>query len=701
MRSLSKLNIYYRLLILILGTSGLFFVLYLCLYFYTLREEKNVYGTASKEYNNEINSVFHLNSKMHISSNNYVSFWDELVDFIKTRDKKWYNESIVSEFEAYESDYIGIYNLSEELIAHTASKKIKTVNFIPKSVFAKLYKDKILRFYLQIPEGTVEVFASTIHPTSDPKRNKFKPSGYFFMIRILDGEFIQNLEAISSSKIKINNHFIQKSTDRNSINATISLNDWNDKKLTTLVFERPFSLNFHNTKKILVIIIIATIINLLIYLYYYTKWVFTPLNLITNILETKDENSISNLKKLRGEFIRIAHLFEENNKQRKLLEIAKHKAEESDKLKSSFLANLSHEIRTPMNAIMGFSDLLINPNLSIKERDEYLKIIRNSGKNLTSIIEDLLEMSKIDSKQITPNYKAIDLEKCISDLHKAIKITIPEEKELTFSIKENLVKPTTKILSDEVKLKQILTNLITNAIKFTKKGNVSLGYEVNEETEFIELWVEDTGQGIEKSNLQVVFDRFRRIEDEFSVQVSGLGLGLSITKAYIELLGGTINVESEIGKGSKFSFTIPLKYDETVVDLNVENALKTLQATGTETILVAEDDDINFMLLERILLLKNYTIIRAVNGKEAVQTCKANPHIDLIFMDIKMPVMDGFEAFKLIRTFNKNIPIVANTAYSSTEDKENILTFGFNNYLSKPINKTEIFDMLDDYFGAN
>jgi signal transduction histidine kinase/CheY-like chemotaxis protein len=701
MRSLSRLNIYYRLLILILSTSGLFFVLYLCLYFYTLREEKNVYRTALKEYKNEINSIFLLNSKLHISTNNYVSFWDELVDFTKTRDRKWYNEAISSEFEAYESDFLGIYTLNEELIGYTTNKKIKSINFMPKEAFKKLHKEKLIRFHLQTADGVIEVFGSTIHPTADPQRNKFKPSGYFFTARLIDQQFTKNLEFISTSLVQLQQKSVEILNDSNTLTVLIPLKNWQNTTFANLVFERSFSLNFDNTKKILFIIIIATVVNLFIYLYYYRRWVYKPLNLITHILETKDEKSMSGLKKLDGEFGHIGNLFEENNNQRKQLEIAKQKAEESDKLKSSFLANLSHEIRTPMNAIIGFSDLLIEQNLNQDEKTNYLKIISNSGKNLILIIEDLIEMSKIDSKQITPNYKPVDLDNCILELYNTIKVTIPDQKEIDFAVFKTHEKLKIKILTDETKLKQILTNLVTNAIKFTVKGSVTIGYEIDERAKIIEIWVEDTGLGIDQDNINIIFDRFRRIEDDYSIKLSGLGLGLSITKAYVELLGGKIAVTSSLGIGSKFSLTIPLKYDETTFYLDTVKKEHKSNLAKQETILIAEDDDINFMLLERILKFKNYHILRAVNGQQAVDICRTNNEIDLIFMDIKMPIMGGLEAFKLIRDFNQDIPIVANTAYSAQEDREKILNDGFTNYISKPINKTILFNMLDEIFSRN
>ncbi len=701
MRVLSGLNTYYRLLILVLGTSALFFLLYACLYFYTFKQEKAVYKSALMEYRNEVNSIFKLNSKTHTASIVDVTFWDEMVDFIKTKDKTWYKDYIEAEFLTYEADYIGIYDLNKKCLSKTASPKFNSVSFVPVEVFDQLYKEKLNRFYLRIPEGIIEVFGATVHPSDDPKKNKYKPSGYFIMARLLDKNFIKNLEDISSSTITIvPKNYIQEK-DQNSIEVSLDLKNWKNDNVVDLNFKRPFNLNFSNTKKILDIIIVATILNLLIYLFYFRKWIFGPVNLITNILERKDEKSISSLKKSRGEFGHIGNLFEENNNQRKQLVIAKEKAEESDKLKSSFLANLSHEIRTPMNAIMGFSDLLRDKNLSEKEKADYLKIIRNSGKNLIGIIEDLIEMSKIDSNQIVPNYKFIDLDKCISELHSSIKITISENKEIDFNLHRNQEGLKKNILTDEIKLKQILTNLITNAIKFTKEGHVTVGYSVEENEKHIKIWVEDSGMGIDEDNQKIIFDRFRRIEDDFTIELSGLGLGLSITKAYVELLGGTIDVKSTPGLGSTFSFTIPLKYEERSDESITINASEKTSSRGNETILIAEDDDINFLLLERILRLKDYTVLRAINGKEAVDICQDNDEINLVFMDIKMPVMNGFEAFEVIRKSNSSLPIIANTAYSSLEDKEDIKKAGFTGYISKPLDKNQIHQLLDGIFGSN
>lgn len=351
-----------------------------------------------------------------------------------------------------------------------------------------------------------------------------------------------------------------------------------------------------------------------------------------------------------------------------------------------------------MNAIVGFSDLLNEPNLSEDSKSEYLKIIKNCGINLVSIIEDLIEMSKIDSKQIVPNISSVDLDACIAELYETLKVTIPVDKDLELYFVKNESPTPGNILTDVIKLKEVIVNLISNAIKYTEKGQINFSYQINEKEKTIVFAVKDTGLGIDEENLKVIFDRFRRIEDEFSAQLSGLGLGLAISKAYVEMLGGKISVSSQIKQGSVFTFTIPLVYDETSPILNQNTSLKKVNKSNYETILVAEDDNINFLLMKKILQLKKYKVIRAANGHEAVDMCRENPDIHLVFMDIKMPVLNGFEAFKIINSFNPKLPVIAQTAYASAEDFDKIMKHGFKAYISKPLDKEKIYELIDSVF---
>jgi signal transduction histidine kinase/CheY-like chemotaxis protein len=427
--------------------------------------------------------------------------------------------------------------------------------------------------------------------------------------------------------------------------------------------------------------------------------VFNPLRLITLILETGEKNAIKELNSTKGEFRNIGDLFEENNHQKMELIKSKLKAEEGDRLKSSFLANLSHEIRTPMNAINGFTDLLINTKLKKDEKLEYLKVIEKSGKNLVSIIDDLIEMSKIESNQTAPNFTSVNLESCINELYETIKITIPKSKEIDFRIIKNQQSLPVIIYTDEIKLKQVIVNLVTNAIKFTDVGYVAFGYEVDEINGKINFKIQDTGLGIDIDNQEYIFDRFKRIDSELSVKAGGLGLGLAISKAYVQMMGGTISLESKVNEGSTFSFSIPLEYnkEQGIIKRPTNNSIR-LKGKEARTILIAEDDNINFLLFQKTLKLANYTIIRAVNGQEAVAICSNNPNIDLVFMDIKMPVMNGYEALEKIKKMRQELIVIAQTAYSSAEDEARIYQAGFYAYITKPINREKLFEMLDNVF---
>jgi signal transduction histidine kinase/ActR/RegA family two-component response regulator len=693
-----KFTTYFKLVLLIIGICSLFILLFLSLYLYTVQQEEDVFKANSNQYRTEVDRLFDFNSKTQIVTIKDLTHWDALVNFIKSKDTIWYNNYILHEFPTYEVDYIGVYDLNKKIIVKTSRPNFKTKDFIPVQVMKHLYSSKFSRFYMRLPEGVVEVFGGTIHPLNDPEKTKTKPFGYFFMVRLLDKKYFKNLEEIATSKIQLLNKVDTDTIGNKKVTSILKLRDADNLVVAKLLFQRPSYLNFEKTKELLLIIVVVTLFSLIAAIHYSRKWVYKPLRLVTNILETDREISISLLKKEPGEFGYIGNLFDDHRKNRFQLERSKVKAEESDKLKSTFLANLSHEIRTPMNAIIGFSDLLLDDNLSVEFRKKYLKIIKSSGKNLVSIIEDLIEMSKIDAKQITPNYKGLNIGKFMNELYSTLKVIVPEGKKVDFYLIKNTEKLQNDILTDEVKLRQVMVNLLTNAIKFTDRGHVSFGYTLNHEINSIEFRVEDTGLGISEKDLKVIFDRFRRVEDDYSISLSGLGLGLSISKAYVEMLGGQITAESFYGEGSVFKFTIPLVYDEVCIVGNLNNDENVLSDFGLKTILVAEDDKINYLLLKRILELKDHIVLRAQNGQEAVDICAENYAVDLIFMDIKMPVLDGYQAFEKIKQFRPELFVIAQTAHSSAEDKERIIKAGFSGYITKPLDKEKIYELINDVF---
>lgn len=372
---------------------------------------------------------------------------------------------------------------------------------------------------------------------------------------------------------------------------------------------------------------------------------------------------------------------------------AKVKAEESDKLKTAFLHNISHEIRTPMNAIVGFSTLLGDPEVDERSRKSYIDIIMQSSNHLLSIITDIVDISNIEANLIKTVKNEINVNKTLKYLFNQF-ITKTNEKQIKLVCEAGLSDPEALILTDRTKLTQILSNLINNALKFTDKGIIKIEYRLKEN--FLEFCVSDTGIGISPVHHERIFDRFYQVQSNVSRLYEGTGLGLAISKAYVELLGGKIWLSSEPGNGTKFFFTIPYeKRDSTTITVYEKKAPDSFVFPVKKVILVAEDIESNFKLISYFLEGSNAEVLHAINGKEAVEKCLSMGNIDLILMDIKMPVMDGYTAVKLIREKNTEIPIIAQTAY--LDDRERAIECGCSGFLSKPFDKKGLFKVLGEF----
>jgi signal transduction histidine kinase/CheY-like chemotaxis protein len=371
------------------------------------------------------------------------------------------------------------------------------------------------------------------------------------------------------------------------------------------------------------------------------------------------------------------------------LRVAKEKAEESDHLKSAFLANMSHEIRTPLNAIVGFSGLLATAE-NYEERDEYINIINNNNELLLQLINDILDLSKIEANTLEFVYSDIDINQLLCDIEQTSRLKAADGVQVSFV--EKL--PHCIIRTDKNRLSQVVTNFINNAIKFTKEGSIYFGYKHKENNLY--FYVSDTGCGIDKDVKDSVFQRFVKL-DSFA---QGTGLGLSICQMIVHKLGGEIGVDSELGQGSTFWFTLP----DTVIEeshVSVAETNKTEVSTEsptdnkTATLLIAEDNESNYTLIKAIL--KDYNLLHAWNGQEAIDLYRKY-HPDMILMDLKMPIMDGYQATEEIRKDNTIIPIIAVTAFAFAEDEQRVSQSGFNGYVAKPIKpnnlKKKIVDLL-------
>jgi PAS domain S-box-containing protein len=383
------------------------------------------------------------------------------------------------------------------------------------------------------------------------------------------------------------------------------------------------------------------------------------------------------------------------------LKLAKNKAEESDRLKTEFLNNMSHEIRTPLNGIIGFSEIITeNTNISNEKRRNYGAIIKNSGIQLIQVIDDILEISRLGTKQVRAIEKKVNLNNVLLHLFSIFDIKAKENK-VPLYLKKGLLDTESTIYTDESKLIKILSNLLENALKFTEAGSIELGYILNKTTNppQLEIYVKDTGIGISKANHKLIFERFSQEEKEISQKTGGLGLGLSIAKENAELLGGTIQLESQKGKGTTFTVLIPYKPIK-LSDDNLHKIRSTKINNSKPIILIAEDEEVNYIFLETLLhdsIKLDCTLLHAKNGNEAIEICKENKAISLVLMDIKMPYLNGYEATKIIKEFRPNLPIIAQTAYSTQNDINKSKEVGCDDFISKPISKKTLNAILTTY----
>lgn len=377
------------------------------------------------------------------------------------------------------------------------------------------------------------------------------------------------------------------------------------------------------------------------------------------------------------------------------LEEAKEKAEESDRLKTSFLTNMSHEIRTPMNAIIGFSELIAEPTTDQETREEFTQQIYASSNMLLKLIDDIIDISQLDAGNLKLNKTKFNVSKILSDLYnKFEKERLEEEKkEIELLLHNPFGESITYIETDEVRFNQIFTHLLNNALKYTHSGFVEFGFDINQQEEPI-FYVRDTGIGIPEDKTDIIFDHFTKLEDRTKLY-RGTGIGLTITKKLVHLLGGEIWVESNLGIGSIFYFTLPNKVSLLEIKNGNNNKNKNYNWAGKK-VLVAEDEDTNFEVIRASLARTHAYIERVKDGKKAIKRCE-DEEFDIVLMDIKMPLLDGIEATKKIRTFKPNLPIIAQTAFVHKNERDLCIDAGCNEYFPKPIKSYVLLETIDKY----
>jgi PAS domain S-box-containing protein len=416
--------------------------------------------------------------------------------------------------------------------------------------------------------------------------------------------------------------------------------------------------------------------------------------------------SIFPLKDDKGEITHFIGMKEDITERKKMeqdLIAAKERAEESDKLKSAFLANMSHEIRTPMNSIIGFSQLLSEPDIEEEERNQYINLIQNSGNDLLNLIDDIIDISKIEAGQMKVYKSQYFLDNILKELYLSFSELIKTKEDKShLTLKYNRPKGAENVVifTDIDRFKQIFRNLLNNAIKFTEAGFVEFGFKPNNKTEnpHVEFYVRDTGIGIPKDKTAIIFESFRQANTSDTKIYGGTGLGLTITKKMVEILGGNIWVESTAGQGSTFYFILPHlpMRGNKIVTANVSKVSSPAYNWSGKKILIVEDDENSYLYFEKILAKTRLEILHARDGMEALKCCKENK-LDLVLMDIQLPEMNGLTTTKKIKSLYPEIPVIAQTAYAMVGEKEKCFEAGCDAYISKPVMVNEFFKVISGF----
>jgi two-component system, sensor histidine kinase and response regulator len=416
---------------------------------------------------------------------------------------------------------------------------------------------------------------------------------------------------------------------------------------------------------------------------FWTKEIISPI---------KHNNTITH-------FVSVAQDISENKKLISELLEAKEKAEESNRLKSAFLATMNHELRTPLNHVLGFSDL-IRDMTDDKSTKEFAELINRSGSDLLNIIEDIFNLAMIEQSEIKMRKQEVFIRDIYLELKTQLQEVLSESNksnhiQLDYKIDSNIV--TKSIITDKPKVMQVMSNIIKNAVKFTHKGKISLSFILNENN-YLSIKVKDTGIGIPNDKLGIIFEFFRQVDDSDTREYDGVGIGLAISLKIAQVLDGTIKVDSELNTGSEFTFSFPFSLSENeMINFKQENTSFLVPDLSGNKVLIVEDDTIGIDMIVNMLKPSKCSIINAANGQEALEVIKANPDIDLILMDLKMPVMDGIDTTRVIRKDFSDLPIIALTAYSLLEDKKKALDAGCNDIITKPVNTNILNKILQDF----
>ena len=645
---------------------------------------------------------------------------DDLARFVRTRDTRWSSANLGGLLPAradavwvYDPDFSVSYSSND--LSSSALRELP----VPRAAFHQRFRQvRFCSFFVDLPQGMMAVYGAGLRPASDALK-KTSPRGYFFVGRLWTRKALKDLAKSTGRKIDIVT-FPSLAPENTARLLTFQkpLLSWNGVPLACLRIQvkRPvFGTLDRLSRRRFAQYLLAGLILLVLLVYFLYRWVGRPLSVVSKCLDAEDPSLVRVLQDDPTEFGHIARLIGrffsqkadlvreigERKQVEEALLLAKEAADSANKAKSLFLANMSHEIRTPMNAILGFSQLLRHDESLTTPQKQQLDAIDRSGRHLMELINDILEMSKIEAGRVTLNETPFDLHALLKDLEMMFRLRA-KEKRIEFSV-ESLGDVPRTVLADENKLRQVLINLLGNAVKFTERGSVVLRVR-REEGDRLQIDVEDTGPGISPEDRGRLFRYFEQAQAGRN-SATGTGLGLAISREFARLMGGDITVESHVGQGSVFRLHVAVKAAEgAAVDAKGEmtRALKLKEGQPSFRVLVVEDEPDNSRLLKRILGPMGFQIRQAENGEKALKEFETwSPH--LVLMDLVMPVMAGADAIRRLRVLpgGKDVKILTVTACAFEDSRREALAAGADDFVTKPFREEELLETIHRVLGAD